>query len=104
MKLNKVHQRRYCIIMDNDNLSLIRFLYDLQINGEMLFVHGEYGPSLCTVAKENHADYVVVGCRGRGSVTKLIKGSVTDYVAHHSSVPVVIARHRDVTRKNSLIG
>jgi len=54
------------------------------------------------VALDNHADYVVVGCRGRGSVSKIINGSITDYVAHHSSVPVVIARHMESMRKDSI--
>lgn len=36
------------------------------------------------------ADLVVIGSRGHGGVMGLLLGSVADYVAHHSKVPVVI--------------
>ncbi len=36
------------------------------------------------------ADLVVIGSRGHGGVMGLLLGSVADYVARHSKVPVVI--------------
>lgn len=58
-------------------------------------MHGEPGPSIITFAKEHHVDYIVLGCRGKGSVRRTLTGSVTDYVTHHSTVPVMVARHKD---------
>lgn len=36
------------------------------------------------------ADTIVIGARGHGGVMGLLLGSVADYVARHSKVPVVI--------------
>jgi nucleotide-binding universal stress UspA family protein len=35
---------------------------------------------------------VVMGTRGQGTVRRTIMGSVSDYVAHHSKVPVLVFR------------
>ena len=67
----------------------------IQIEGEIARIHGEAGPAILTVANEKHADYIVIGCRGKGSVRRTFTGSVTDYVSHHAHVPVMIARHKD---------
>lgn len=58
-------------------------------------IHGEAGPAIITLANEKHADYIVIGCRGKGSVRRTLTGSVTDYVSHHAKVPVMVARHKD---------
>ncbi|XP_060572861.1 universal stress protein Slr1101-like [Ruditapes philippinarum] len=68
---------------------------NLKIDGEIARIHGEAGPAILTVAHEKHADYIVIGCRGKGSVRRTFTGSVTDYVSHHAEVPVMIARHKD---------
>ena len=36
------------------------------------------------------ADTIVIGARGHGGVMGILLGSVADYVARHSKVPVVI--------------
>lgn len=42
---------------------------------------------------EVKATYVVTGTRGQGKIRRTILGSVSDYIVHHSPVPVVVARH-----------
>lgn len=70
-------------------------MYLFQLDARVEITRGDYGPSICTVANRCNATYIVVGCRGRGTVSKIIKDSITDYVAHHSNIPVVIARSKD---------
>lgn len=72
---------------------------ELNIDGKLENIHGETGPSLVTYVTDNKADYVVVGCRGKGKLRKTFTGSITDYVTHHSHVPVVIARNIDHLEK-----
>jgi nucleotide-binding universal stress UspA family protein len=47
---------------------------------------------ICHVAKEESPDLLVLGSRGLGSVERLMLGSVSDYVVHHSVVPVLVVR------------
>ena len=46
---------------------------------------------LCEASRD--AALVVVGSRGHKAVGSLLLGSVSNYVAHHSSCPVVIVPH-----------
>ena len=49
---------------------------------------GGPGPELCRVA--DGADLLVVGTRGRGAISSVLLGSVSDYCAKHATVPVAI--------------
>ena len=49
-------------------------------------VHGDARDAL----KVKDADFVVIGARGHGALAGMLRGSVADYVVHHSSVPVVV--------------
>ncbi|GJP55949.1 hypothetical protein CLOM_g14960 [Closterium sp. NIES-68] len=55
---------------------------------------GDPREKIVHVAKESHADLVVVGNRKGGAVSRLkhMMGSVSDYCAHHSPCPVLIFR------------
>lgn len=74
---------------------LIQKLKNLKIEGTIERVHGAPGPAIIKLANEKHADYIVVGCRGKGLMRRTFTGSVTDYVSNHSNVPVIVARHKD---------
>ncbi|XP_045211890.1 universal stress protein Slr1101-like [Mercenaria mercenaria] len=74
---------------------LTQRMHLLKISGTIERIHGIPGPAIVSLAADKHADYIVVGCRGKGSVRRTITGSVTDYVIHHSDVPVMVARHKD---------
>ncbi|XP_060584726.1 universal stress protein Slr1101-like isoform X2 [Ruditapes philippinarum] len=74
---------------------IIQKMQILKLNGTIERIHGTPGPAIIALAKDVHADYIVVGCRGKGTIRRTVTGSVTDYIIHHSHVPVVVARHRD---------
>lgn len=47
---------------------------------------------MCRVCKEEKAGLIVIGSRGLKGLKRTLKGSVSDYVLHNSSCPVVICR------------
>lgn len=51
---------------------------------------GEPGELICDLAKNQHADQIVMGSRGMGTVRRTLVGSVSDFCLHHSPVPVSI--------------
>lgn len=74
---------------------LAQRMKQLKIEGSIERIHGNPGPAIIALANDKHASYIVVGCRGKGSVRRTVTGSVTDYVIHHSEVPVIVTRHKD---------
>lgn len=64
-----------------------------QMPAEILKAYGEAGEAIVGVAHDKKADLIVCGCRGLGTIRRTIMGSVSDYVVHHSNVPVFICRH-----------
>jgi nucleotide-binding universal stress UspA family protein len=49
--------------------------------------------SLVRQIEDGGHDLIVMGSRGRGVVRSALVGSVTSYVLHHSTVPVLIVQH-----------
>lgn len=47
---------------------------------------------ICSVAKEENVDLVILGSRGLGSIERLMLGSVSDYIVHHCVAPVLVVR------------
>jgi len=60
------------------------------LSAESILVEGPAAKMLIDESKD--ADLLVVGSRGRGGFSGLLLGSVSQYVAHHCSCPVVIVR------------
>jgi len=56
-------------------------------------VDGFAAQELITASKD--ADLVVVGSRGGGGFARLMMGSVSSQVVHHSACPVVVIPHED---------
>ncbi|VDH90764.1 Hypothetical predicted protein [Mytilus galloprovincialis] len=67
-------------------------LQKLEINGKVLRVQGDPGHAILTTAEECKATCIVVGSRGVGSLRRTIMGSVSDYILHHSNIPVLVYR------------
>ncbi|XP_061174503.1 universal stress protein YxiE-like [Saccostrea echinata] len=68
------------------------YLIETGIEGQVVMVKGDPGPTVTKVAEEYNAAYIVTGTRGHGKIRRTILGSVSDYVVHHSPVPVLIYR------------
>jgi len=49
---------------------------------------------LCDVAREQHADLVVVGSHGRTGLKRLVLGSVASHVVAHAPCTVVVVKDR----------
>jgi nucleotide-binding universal stress UspA family protein len=51
------------------------------------------GAAVVRVAQDVNADVLVIGSSSRGWLSRLLGGSVSDYVIHHASCPVLLVRH-----------
>jgi nucleotide-binding universal stress UspA family protein len=68
-----------------------------------VIAEGRPATVIAEVAEAEGADLVVVGRRGRGTVTELLLGSVSHELAHHSATPVVlVGRHQPAAAKPTL--
>ena len=56
----------------------------------MLLMNGRAASVIADVAEQLHAELVVVGRRGRGGVSRLLLGSVSNELAHSCPAPVVV--------------
>lgn len=67
-----------------------------QINGTVKSIHANRpGEGIINAAREANADVIITGSRGTGKLRRTFLGSVSDYVLHHSDVPVIVCRHKD---------
>ena len=57
----------------------------------MVSVEGKPGPAIVEAIDQENSDCVVLGRRGQSGMRGLLLGSVSDYVVHHSTRPVIIA-------------
>jgi len=68
-------------------------LTSVGVKGEYRVVYGKPGEALVEAAKTENATMIIMGTRGMGTIRRTIMGSVSDYVVHHSHVPVIVCRH-----------
>lgn len=53
------------------------------------------GEGIMRVAKDEEASIIVTGTRGLGKLRRTLLGSVSDYLVHHSHVPVLVCRFKE---------
>ncbi|KAH3880627.1 universal stress protein Sll1388-like isoform X2 [Dreissena polymorpha] len=74
---------------------LAQKLKDGGIGGKVKGVAGRPGEVIVAIADEEKALFVICGSRGKGTLRRTFLGSISDYVLHHSHVPVFICKHKD---------
>jgi nucleotide-binding universal stress UspA family protein len=60
---------------------------------ETRLVEGASGQMIINVADEVDADVIVVGSHGHGFLSRVLIGSVSEYVVRHTKRPVLVVRH-----------
>jgi len=61
------------------------------------------GAAIVRVADEMKADVLVIGSSGKSWVSRLLGGSVSDYVVHHAPCPVMLIRHGHRVRGHATV-
>ena len=59
---------------------------------ERKLVEGSAGQMICKEAHDLGVDVVVIGSHGKGAFKRLMIGSISEYVLHHSPAPVLVVR------------
>lgn len=62
------------------------------VQTRFLVWEGEPGEAIVDAARSESADLIVVGSRGRGTVGRLLLGSVSEHVVSNARCPVLVAR------------
>lgn len=57
---------------------------------KILVKEGSVGESILAAAKESNADIIVIGSHSRRWLENILMGSITEYVLHHTSIPLFI--------------
>ena len=65
-------------------------LEEEKIKGSVMFEVGRPGETVIQAAEKNQATMIIMGTRGFGLVRRTILGSVSEYVIHHTKVPVTV--------------
>ena len=60
------------------------------VEAETMLKKGKAGPAIKEAIGEINGDLVVMGSRGLGLVKRFVLGSVSNYVIHHTTCPVLI--------------
>ena len=53
---------------------------------------GHVGPTILSEAARLGADMIVVGSHGQGTLLDVLMGSISQYILHHSPIPVCVVR------------
>jgi len=65
---------------------------ETKIKCEGMVVTGQTEVKVCEGLTNLHADAVIIGTRDRGTLARTFLGSVSDYLAHNSPCPLIVAK------------
>jgi nucleotide-binding universal stress UspA family protein len=90
---------RFSARVDQVRAERERYAQELVARGRALGVavdflvwEGDPGEAIVEAAQSEHADMIVVGSHGRGTVGRFLIGSVSDFVVRQASCPVLVVR------------
>ncbi|XP_062615719.1 universal stress protein in QAH/OAS sulfhydrylase 3'region-like isoform X2 [Saccostrea cucullata] len=73
-----------------------KYLRLMKLEGTVKSTHAEKpGEGILNIAKEVNASLIITGSRGQSKLRRTFLGSVSDYVMHHSPVPVLVCRREN---------
>ena len=61
---------------------------------------GDPAAMICSVARDLGVDVVVIGSHGKGFLSRVLLGSVSEHVTRHAPCPVLVVRASDATKTN----
>jgi nucleotide-binding universal stress UspA family protein len=64
----------------------------LLVGAKVYVLSGHPGEEICQLATELSARAIVLGSRGRGGLTRLLLGSISDHVVRHAPCSVVVTK------------
>lgn len=67
-------------------------LKDLSVEFTFKQGFGKPGEQIVSIAENEKASLLMIGSRGHGWLARTILGSVSNYVIHHTSIPVLICK------------
>jgi nucleotide-binding universal stress UspA family protein len=65
---------------------------------EQIVVKGNAGDKICELAESRGCDLVVIGAKGHSTVSRILLGSISDFVATHAHCSVLVVRPMDQNR------
>lgn len=65
----------------------------VQLEGEVIRLEGIPEVAIISKAREVNASMIVIGSRGFGRIRRTLMGSVSNFVVHHSPVPVALCKY-----------
>ncbi len=66
---------------------------------ESRVLKGNPAEKIVSFAEDNNIDMIIIGSLGKGGYERLVMGSVSEKVARHAKVPVLIVRERHKSEK-----
>jgi nucleotide-binding universal stress UspA family protein len=61
---------------------------------------GDPAAMICSVARDLGVDVVVIGSHGKGFLSRVLLGSVSEHVTRHAPCPVLVVRASEATKTN----
>ncbi len=91
-RMDQVRERREAIAQ-----ALVERGRAMGVPVSFLVWDGDPGDMIVAAAEAEHADMVIVGSHGRGTVGRFFLGSVSEHVVRHAPCPVLVVRPREGT-------
>lgn len=87
LRVDQVRDRRQAVAQ-----RLVERGREIGVKVDFLVWTGSPGESIVAAAEAEAVDMVLVGAHTRGRLSRLVMGSVSEYVARHATCPVLIVR------------